>query len=282
MVNIFGICAEGYKSSINDIVKSGNYDVVPAVFVSDGKKSEKYFYKKPFRIFEKNMDLEFVGNIVSKYEDNLNFFKLPRESYKKLTSVVDKNLEKILADMVSTQIMRLLEDHKDEENIIFISNMPSDKIIGRLGYLFLDYKKTTIAFIFHKPSHLMTNIVNKGLLEFDFNYSFGEDKHIAGTISPDNNTHGMLTSFLYNISLKTDKPVAPLRIDIFSQNMSIKDISNKCEVIDGILSESKNLSSPVEDENVDEYYTRLPKALLDVLNYKENFKTEAARIINER
>lgn len=286
-VKVYGICSERYRSSINDFINIGRYDVVPAVFISDGNKIKNFYYDTPFKIFEKNMDLELVKNIVSQYEKDINFLQDAKKSYKELTKVVNKNADKIIADIISTQIMMLIKEHNennsDEQLIFFITNLSSDKIIGRLGYLFLDYSNVTIAFITYNSKHLMTNIINKNHLDFDLTYDFNSDNDsIVGNLDPDNNVQSMLSSFFYMISLEKGIKIAPLRIDILSQNLSFSDIKKKINLIKHYLNTPKNLAEPIIDNNTDDYVVRLPRALQHAVRAEENFRLKAENIINTR
>lgn len=281
ILRVYGIYAEEYKSSVNDFIVKGRYDAVPAVFLSDGNKTEKIYFNKPFKIFEKNMDLELVKNIVSQYEDNIQFLQTAGEAYKKLTRVVNKNLEKIIADMISTCIVRKIKEYPKDELIFFITNLTSEKIIGRLGYLFLDYSNVTIAFVTYKSKELMTNIINKNYLDFDLTYTF-ENNSIAGNIDPDSSSQSMLATFFYKIPLKTERHISPLRVDIFAQNLSIDKITNKKNSIENYLSNAKNLSEPIIDKETDDYVIRLPKPLQLAIESNENFKHIAGGIINQR
>lgn len=277
---VYGICAEGYKSSINDFIVKGRYDAVPVVFLSNGKTVEKIYYNYPFKMFEKNMDLELVKNIVSQYEDDIKFLQNPGESYNKLTRVVNKNLEKIIADMISTCIVRKIKEHPNDEMIFFISNLTSEKIIGRLGYLFLDYSNVTISFVTYKSKELMTNIINRNYLDFDLTHTF-EKTSIAGNIDYDN-SQSMIASFLYKIPLKTEGNISPLRVDVFSQNLTIDKITNKRNLIGNYLCQVGNLSEPLADKDADDYVIRLPKPLQLAIEANGDFKYIAERIINQR
>lgn len=281
----YGICSDRYRSSINDFLVKGRYDVVPAVFISDGNRAINYCYETPFKIFEKDMDLELVKNIVSQYENNINFLNDARNSYDKLTKIVNKNADKVIADIISTQIMLKIKENKDKnvELIFFISNLTSDKIIGRLGYLFLDYSNVTIAFITYNSKQLMTNVINKNYLDFDLTYSFDDNKEsIIGSIDPDNNIQSMISTFFHKINLTIDSNIAPLRIDVFSQNLSYCEIINKIKIIKNYLNNSKNLAVPVVDRNADDYVVRLPKPLQQAIDAKENFSSMAEIIINRK
>lgn len=280
-LKVYGICEGDYKSSVNDIITKGRYDAVPTVFIADESNVQIIYYDTPFKIFERNMDLELVKNIVSQYEDNIKFLQTPGEAYRKLTKVVTKNLEKIIADMIATQIMIKIKEHPESRLIFFIENLTSEKVIGRLGYLFLDYTNVTIAFVTYKSQDLMTNIINKNYLDFDLNYSFA-NKNIAGNVDPDNNSQSMIVSFFYNIPLKIEKHISPLRVDIFSQNLSISEITKKKELIEEYLKESKHLSEPINDLAADDYVVRLPKPLHISIGAREHFKLVAEKIINQR
>lgn len=148
-------------------------------------------------------------------------------------------------------------------------------------YLFLDYSNVTIAFVTYKSKELMTNIINKNYLDFDLTYTF-ENNSIAGNIDPDNSSQSMLASFFYKIPLKTEKHISPLRVDIFSQNLSIDKITNKKISIENYLSNAKNLSEPIIDKEADDYVIRLPKPLQLAIESNENFKHIAGGIINQR
>ena len=172
--NLIGINMESVSTSVNYFAETGIFQTIPMiVYTINDNRTKEFHIERPIKLFYKNMSYKDFESIVKTDGTGLDFMAMPGKAYQRMQYYINRNVEKVLADMFVSIIVEILKELKEEkENIFFINNRESDKVIGRLGYMYLSSEKNTFSFVTYKPDNLMTNSMRNGsdVLEFDIEY----------------------------------------------------------------------------------------------------------------
>ena len=172
--NLIGINMESVSTSVNYFAETGIFQTIPMiVYTINDNRTKEFHIERPIKLFYKNMSYKDFESIVKTDGTGLDFMAMPGKAYQRMQYYINRNVEKVLADMFVSIIVEILKELKEEkENVFFINNRESDKVIGRLGYMYLSSEKNTFSFVTYKPDNLMTNSMRNGsdVLEFDIEY----------------------------------------------------------------------------------------------------------------
>lgn len=283
--NIICINHEVYKISLYDFIKSGTFKAIPSItynvnFSNDNDKESntKVIYSKiPFEILKKDNSFSKFKGVLGRDEKNIEFLQIPGESYKKILLYIGKNMSKVIADYISSLIVRLIEElyiiDKNKKNIFIINNTSDDKLIGRIAYMYLCSKKNTFALISFMPSDLMTNKTSYEGKNNKFDIKYFEDDEgnnictDRSKIIPNDSMDSLTQTFFYNV--EKDNEFSPIRVDLFSQGLSKNEIEEKSNQIIEVLKDV-NQTGPYENKQIGDFHTRLPIGLLDCIAYHNN------------
>lgn len=289
-MNIIGIYGESVYSRLDDFYRTGNYRAIPFVIRTvNGERPEFFCAQSPFRFFRKDMELRELDYISQKKGVPTDFLQRPDEAYRHMQKLASNQTDRVVADMMSTVIVDQLkaqpQREEDEENLFFICNPSSEKIIGRLGYLYLEQKHTTICFVSYQIASLMTNVISQGesRLAFDIGYFLDHQDQQRSDIYPNDYRESMLQTVFYRMDAPEGEHLPPLRIDIFSQGLSNGEIGAKAELIGKVLGEKDSLSAPFRESGDTTSFLRIPKVLYDCIEAaKLHYRAQLEQMLEER
>lgn len=289
--NFIGIYSENVFSTFDIFDKTGKYCALPLVVCAVNKKTPELFStNNPFSFFYDHMSLKELDNMSHKERADISFLQNPQESYLRLQFLAANNMEGVLADLISTVIVNKIKKFCDqqEKNIFFINRLHSDKLIGRLGYLYLNLNKNIISFVTYKASDLITNVacIGRPFIQFDINYFSYNPERERSDIYPCDYRESLLQTFLYNLNHNDDSTknkLPPLRLDLFSQGLSNKQIKDNAEEVSKLLNEKGNLSPPFQKTEKSDKFFRIPMVLYKSMNatetqYREKLTEKLERV----
>lgn len=260
--NLIGVHTTSYSTEMLDFVNTGRYLTVPMICYKINDKPVKTFLvKRPIEIFHEHMEYKVIRNIFNNEENDTKFLSLPSKSYLKMQQYVKQSVNKVIADMITYVVVDVLKELKKEDNdaknIFFIDNVDTNKVIGRLGYLYLEEDNTIISFVTHQAKGLMTDILNEGndRLEFDINYFKNEErrKKEYSEIIPNDYMESLTQTVFFKITGREDI-LSPLRCDILTQGISKSRIQSKVNDIYEVLSRHENMTIPYAEESINKLY----------------------------
>lgn len=260
--NLIGVHTTSYSTEMLDFVITGRYLTVPMICYKINDKPVKTFLvKRPIEIFHEHMEYKVIRNIFNNEENDTKFLSLPSKSYLKMQQYVKQSVNKVIADMITYVVVDVLKELKKEDNdaknIFFIDNVDTNKVIGRLGYLYLEEDNTIISFVTHQAKGLMTDILNEGndRLEFDINYFKNEErrKKEYSEIIPNDYMESLTQTVFFKITGREDI-LSPLRCDILTQGISKSRIQSKVNDIYEVLSRHENMTIPYAEESINKLY----------------------------
>lgn len=285
--NIIGIHTCSVSTEITDFARRGVFRTVPIILykVNDGPVKQ-FMIRRPIEIFRENMEYGSLRNIV---QGDDKFLSISGKAYSQMRSYINQNINKVVADMITHTVVNIILDLKradpEAKNTFFIDSTDTNKIIGRLGYLYLESEANTIAFVTYKAGGLLTDILNDGSerIKFDINYFKRQERtgerHSA--IIPNDYMESLTQIVFYDISSKqADRPVSPLRCDILSQGISTSRIREKVMSIEKILTDPKNMTTPhPEGGGPGNSWVRIPRILNDCINAEKLYVSAANNVL---
>lgn len=290
--NLIGIHTLSVSTELSDFVNRGIYCTVPMVLYKVNHEKVKYFLvNRPIEIFHENMDYSILRNIVRGEDKDISFLSIPGKSYNKMQKYANQNVNKVIADMITYIVVKCIRELKEEDssskNIFFIDSIDTNKIIGRLGYLYLDSKVNTISFVTYKAGGLLTDVLNGGheKLAFDINYFKRQerDEKQFSEIIPNDFMESLVQTVFFQLPFG-EKELAPLRFDILSQGLSKQETQNKVNDIRDILNCKDNVSLPyllngTNSTNIS--YVAIPWVLKECIDATEQYKHIAQLLLEE-
>lgn len=275
LYNVIGIRSMCITTDILNFANSGEYSALPVVvYCKNGQQPQLSYIKKSIKIFRKGMYYSELQNIVPGDTLGGQFLKIPWRAYNEMQKYIHNNVQKVLADIVTCVIKEQIESTLNEkgeptsglQNIFFIDSNESAKILGRLGYMYLNNDFNTFVFLTYEESELMTDVLNrKEKLEFDLHYFRDaiNNRKDQSEIIPNDFRESLVQTVFFNLSPgKTEHVINPLRCDIMSQGLARQDIEEKAKMIKQILSDDRYMSPPVLSTNgVKKNAMRIPEVL---------------------
>lgn len=275
-----------------DFAQSGIYCTVPMILYKINDESVCHFYiKRPIEIFHENMDYRNFRNMIQGEEQSVSFLSIPGKAYEKMQAYVNQNVNKVIADMITSTVVRIIcklkDDDPEAKNIFFIDSTDTNKIIGRLGYLYLESKFNTISFVTYKAGGLLTDVLNNGneKLLFDINY-FKKEERKSKTYSeiiPNDYMESLTQTVFFKIP-NAESELSPLRCDILSQGISKKEIQEKVISISEILRCPDNMSLPYQEKSSNSLknnWVMIPRVLNECIEATEIYRHIAQVVLEE-
>lgn len=183
--------------------------------------------------------------------------------------------------------MRIKKESPDSKNIFFIDSVDTNKIIGRLGYLYLDSEFNTISFVTYKSGGLLTDILNDGneKLIFDINY-FKKHKQkecLHSEIIPNDYMESLTQTVFFKLD-NAKEQLSPLRFDILSQGISKNKIQEKVNDIGKVLRCPDNMALPhleASGNSLKNNWVMIPRVLDECIEMEDMYKNIAWEILEE-
>lgn len=281
-INVIAIHADSINTNINEFIKKRMYAAVPFVtYKINDAPVEECMINRPLVIFG---DDKPYGELYQSMHEDRSLIHMPSKDFEKLKKHSSQCLNRVIADLVTSVVIRIvsgsIESHT--RNLIFIEGIESNKTVGRLGYLYLDSKMNTLAFLSYKPQSLLTDILNtsNNNIQFDLYYFQKNTGNISKVIP--NDFRESLTQFVLFDTTVTDseKKVLPVRCDIMSQGIASNDISNKVDIIKNYLSNSDNMTPPFQ-ETTDGEWIRIPRIIQDCISHGDSHTKIRAKMLLE-
>lgn len=290
--NLIGIHTISVSTEMINFAKTGIYRTVPMVLYKVNDEAVSHFsIKRPIEIIREDMDYGEMRNIVKSDDENISFLAMPGKSYNKMQQYVNQNVNKVIADMITHVVVKIINQLKQEDsnakNIFFIDSMDTNKIIGRLGYVYLESKNNIIAFVTYKTGGLLTDVLNSGneKLKFDIHY-FKDNIHkreLKSEVIPNDFMESMTQTVFFNIPDKEGE-LSPLRCDILSQGIPKNEIQSKVKDISDILINDEKITLPFSEsngKNTNDMWVRIPRVLYDCIEAANIFRNVAEKILEE-
>lgn len=290
--NIIGIHTMSISTEMIDFAKNGVYRTVPMILYKvNDEKVCPFLIKRPIEIFRENMDYRNLKNIVQGEDKDISFLSMPGKAYSKMQSYANQNVNKVIADMITCIVVKIICRLKEEDatakNLFFIDSIDTNKIIGRLGYLYLESECNTIAFVTYKAGGLLTDILNTGneKLIFDINYFKKEERKtdMYSEIIPNDYMESLTQTVFYKLP-NAEEQLSPLRCDILSQGISKNQIQEKVDTIWEILKCPDNMTLPHPEKagnSLHNNWVMIPRVLNDCIEAADIFKNTAQAILEE-
>lgn len=282
--NLIGIYLDSLSSDMNSFVETGKYKTaVQVIYRVNDNGVQRFQLKRPIEIFHKNMLYKDLESIAKNNNGNTEFMSMPSKAYQQMQRYINKEVEKVLADMTMSVIVQVLKKLPVREyNIFFIDSRDSNKLIGRLGYMYFNNTKNIFSFVSYKTDNLMTDTLRneRDILEFDIDYfKRNGDKYISDIV-PNDFMESLLQTVFYRIT-GNKKDILPLRCDIFSQGNTNKEIQNKVNILREITQTSDYMTPPFEYSNTTNKFVRLPKVLYECMN-ADIYINSLSKILEDR
>lgn len=273
--NLIGVYTCSVSTEMMDFARTGIYRTVPMVFYKINQGPVQHMLiNRPVEIFHENMDYRSLRSLVGGDDQDTSFLSIPGKAYAKMQNYINQNVNKVIADMVTCVIVKtirqLKSEDRDAKNIFFIDNVNSNKMIGRLGYLYLDSEANTIVFVTYKASGLMTDVLNGGAERVAFDYHYFDrrgNRKQHSAIVPNDYMESLTQTVFFNVA-DGEESLAPLRCDILSQGISKNRTREKVMELGKVFAEQSNLTLPFEDtsgKKQAESWARIPVVLKECM-----------------
>jgi len=231
------------------LVKSNNfkYKFIPVV-VYNKKSSGKndlstpslvtFHAYYPFTLYELGTPIAILRNYMGTAMSKEDLASAKR-AFKGLKQFASQCHERVTADLCTQVILREIKALPiDRHLVIFIEKSASDKMLGRLGSLYLNLEKVTICFLVFEPSDLMTAVMSyqTGKLHFDIHRLMSSDvSDLLGPYPGDYEDSLTQTYFYKPSSTSGGGEYRPMRLDLFTQGLLRDRIEEKKDEIREIL-----------------------------------------------
>lgn len=281
-VNIVAIHADSINTNIKEFVENRMYASVPFVtYKINQLPVSECFINRPLVIIEDNKP---YGELYKAMHEDRSLIHMPSKDFEKLKKHSSQCLNRVVADLVTSVVINTISKFIDDKakNIFFIEGVESNKTVGRLGYLYLDSKINTFAFLSYKPQSLLTDILNtsNSNLQFDL-YYFQRNKGNISKVIPNDFRESLTQFVLFDTTVaESEKRVLPVRCDIMSQGISANDISDKVNSIESYLGEPDNMTPPFQETEGGEW-VRIPRIIKECIDYGNNYTRKKAKMLLE-
>lgn len=275
---------ESISTDMNTFAENGRYKAaVQVLYKINNEKVQCFQINRPIEIFHKSMLYKDFESIIRSDSGSAEFMSIPGKAYRQMQYYIKKEVEKVLADMVTSVIAKILKSlDQNDTNIFFIDSRESNKLLGRLGYLYLNNIKNTFCFISYKTDSLITDILRNGseILELDIDYFNRYKNRKVSEIVPNDFMESLLQTVFYKMAAN-GLELPPLRCDIFSQGITNREIQNKVEAVGKIMSDSDKMTLPFEYDASSKKFVMLPKILYDCIEAVEHFSGSLQLVLED-
>ncbi len=282
--NLIGIHMESISTDMNTFAENGRYKAaVQVLYKINDEKVQCFQINRPIEIFHKSMLYKDFESIVRSDTGSAEFMSIPGKAYRQMQYYINKEVEKVLADMVTAVIAKILKSMDQEDtNIFFIDSRESNKIYGRLGYMYLNNIRNTFCFVSYKTDSLITDTLRNGseTLELDIDYFMRYKSRDVSEIVPNDFMESLLQTVFYKMAANGQE-LPPLRCDIFSQGITNREIQNKVEAVREVMSDSDKMSLPFEYIASSKKFVMLPKILYDCIEAVEHFSGSLQLVLED-
>ena len=233
-------------------LKSGEfkYEFIPAVIYTEKKVGDDNISIPKLELPLKLFSLYEAGTSISLLkgyfgpEFKKDELVLVKKAFQKLKYFASPCAERVTADLCCQNILRTIKDTKDGDYLFFIEKSATDKMLGRLGSLYLDLTRIIICFLSYEPENLMTTVMSSqtGKLHFDIHRLMLSEYGKFGPY-PGSPEDSIKQAYFYKPRpIDPSAEFLPIRFDIFTQGLSESDIEKKSDEIIRIFENEKERS----------------------------------------
>ena len=271
-IKIISISHKTFMPGLEDILKKSrdkefHYEFVPVIAFNEKKKGNQeindqqpIYLPKIFSLYENDTPIEslirYIGDI--KKEDLL----IAKRAFAKLQTFASQCSERVIADLSCQVILDAIKANDYDHLVCFIVRPASDKMLGRLGYLYLDLEKITICFISYEPDDMITTVMSAktGKLIFDINRLMASNfNDTVTTPHPGSSEDSLVQTYFFKPRpISSINEFLPIRIDIFCQGLLEPDIEKKSIIVYNILNSSEESPAFPITKREPSPYVRIP------------------------
>lgn len=203
---------------------------------------------KSFSLYEAGTSLSLLkGYFGSEFKKEE--LTLVKKAFQKLKNFATPCAERVITDLCCQIILKTIKEIKDGEIIYFIEKSATDKMLGRLGSLYLNLENIIICFLSYTPDDLMTTVMSSqtGKLHFDIHRLMSSDLYDKVGPYPGSPEDAIKQTYFYKPGpIHPNAEFLPVRFDIFAQGLSEDDIEKKSDKIREIFeNESERIPYPI-------------------------------------
>lgn len=254
-------------------VKSGKkfgYRYIPTVIWVEKplgeviRKPEYKYFKSPFSLHESGTLISLLEGYFGTEFNKSNLASVKR-AFRMLENLASPCADRVIADLCCQIILYSINSNRGIDLIFFVEKAATDKMLGRLGFLYLDLSNVTICFLSYSPRDLMTTVMSSytGKLYFDLHRLLISESYGKIGPYPGSSEDSLMQTFFYRASpIKPPAEFLPIRFDIFAQGLSDTEIEAKSEKILKILEDS----SEIIEYPIGEKFVKLPEGFVHVKN----------------
>lgn len=277
ITNIVSISQKIFFPEKENILKEHSVNFYPAISWNKKRLKENITnaeiqcFKLPFTLYESGISISTLCNYLGGNIKKDDF--LLKKVFAKLRSFASQCADRVIADLCCQVIIRTIKDNS-EHIIYFIEKSASDKMLGRLGSLYLDLSKVTICFLSYELEDMFTNIISSqtGKLNFDLHRLMTRENEEPLGPYPGSSEDSLNQTFFYKPSIV--KNLLPLRLDIFAQGLTEKEIKDKCDLIIKnifMAGTSEGIAVPIYKKKKTSPYVFLPDGFIKARDRWEEF-----------
>lgn len=254
--------------------KEFRYEFIPVVVFNEKRTGNPEianlpprFLPKLLSLYENEVSIEslikYIGDI--KKEE----LSIARRAFKKLQNFALQCSERVIADLCCQIILETSEKNKSDHLVYFIERAASDKMLGRLGYLYLDLTNITICFVSYEPDDMVTTVMSAktGKLLFDIHRLMSSrDAEMITPPYPGNSEDSLVQTYFFKPkAISPFNEFLPMRLDLFCQGLLEPDIEVKSNFVKDILSDKNECQPYPIKKKEPSPYTKLPLGLQSLL-----------------
>lgn len=278
---IISISRRVFLPELEDILEKAKskqfaYEFVPVVTYSEKEQGnpeirneEPVFLGTFLSLFENKVLIEslirYIGDIEKKE------LSLAKVAFAKLKNFALQCAERVSADLCYQVVLETNKKYRAHDLIIyFIEKSASDKILGRLGHLYLDLTNVIICFISYEPEDMITTVMSAktGRLLFDIHRLMSDktDDDIRYGPHPGSSEDSLIQAYFFRPrSVSPGSAFLPIRFDIFCQGLLEPDLQKKADIIRGILRDEQESQAYAIKKEDPSPYVKLPIGLQAVI-----------------
>lgn len=244
-IRIVNISQKTFLPSTDNIINNHAIEFYPVISWNEKKLGENNinhnnlnFFKMPFKLYERGISISTLCNYLGGTIRKDDF--LVKKVFAKLKSFALQCADRVIADLCCQVILKTFQKatSDDEDIICFIEKSASDKMLGRLGSLYLSLDRLTVCFLSYEPEDMFTNIISSqtGKLSFDLHRLMTRENEEPLGPYPGSSNKSLRQTFFYKPRLDSNVEVLPIRLDFFVQGITEIQIEKKCnDVIEKIF-----------------------------------------------
>jgi len=245
----------------------------------DGNKNFPFI----FSLYEFGTSLTLLRSYTSNKINSEELLSV-KKAFRHLKRIVSQCSERVIADLCCSIILDVLRKNSEDEITFFIESPMSDKMLGRLGTLYLDLDRVTLVFLATRPSDLMTTVMSQhtGKIRFDIHRLMSEESNEFLGPYPGDSEDSLIQTYFFK-----PKPISyesgnyrPIRLDIFSQGLSRETLEKKKDDLQKLLAPNSQ-NTETDWGIIEEPRLLLPSGFNELKRALDKKKEEVSVLLDE-